>query len=90
MLLLASLARIRSNVQFDRLPRRFGYLTRVTRSVPNQVFTWKNDPLRLRPGGMGHAFSRTCGSESHMFWKKIQTYHAAASESSFHRVKRPV
>jgi hypothetical protein len=25
-----------------------------------------------------------------MFWNKIQTSHAAAGESRFHRVKRPV
>jgi len=48
------------------------FIPRVTRLVPNQVFTWMNSPLRLRQGGTDHSFSRTCGSPSHMFVKKIK------------------
>jgi hypothetical protein len=39
---------------------------------------------------MEHSFSRTFGSESQMFWKKKNTYHAAAGDSAVHWVKRPV
>jgi hypothetical protein len=45
---------------------------------------------RLRQGRTDHSFSQTCGSLSHMFVKKVKTYHAAAGASGFHLVKRPV
>jgi hypothetical protein len=45
---------------------------------------------RLRQGGIGHACSRTFGSESQIFWKKQKKYHAAAGEADVYRVKRPV
>ncbi len=36
------------------------------------------------------SFSRNFGSPSQNFVKKIKQYHAAAGESGFHLVKRPV
>jgi hypothetical protein len=36
------------------------------------------------------SFSRKFGSESQIFVKKINTYHAAAGDSAVHRVKCPV
>jgi len=34
--------------------------------------------------------SQKFGSQSQIFVKKLQTYHAAAGEAGFHLVKRPV
>jgi hypothetical protein len=65
-------------------------MTGHTRSVPHQVFIEMNVPLRRRPGGTGHPFAQTCGSQSHMFVQKINKYPAVASESSVHLVKRSI
>jgi hypothetical protein len=36
------------------------------------------------------SFSQKFGSQRQIFVKKDKTYHAAAGESGFHRMKRPV
>jgi hypothetical protein len=42
-------------------------MTRRTRSVPNQMFIWMNDPIRLRQG------ARTLPFSTKFLWKKIKS-----------------
>jgi len=38
------------------LPANWYHMTRLTRSVPKQVFIWMNAPIRLRQGGKSQIF----------------------------------
>jgi len=49
-----------------------------------------NRPDSSPAGRNGTFFFQNIWLGEQMFWKKIKTYHAAAGESGFHRVKRPV
>jgi hypothetical protein len=42
-------------------------VTGGTRSVPNQVFTWINGPMRLRRGGRFHRFEKKCCTLCNIF-----------------------
>jgi len=48
-------------------------MTRVTRSVPNQMFIWMNAPIRLRQGGRFLSFSQNICTRCKCFVKKIKT-----------------
>jgi len=58
-------------------------LTRVTQSVPNQVFAGKNGPLRLRQGGIGHLFAENVAQSATFSAKSYNMHHAAAGDSGF-------
>ena len=63
-------------------------VSRVT--VTSYAVLYGKAPFASGRAEDSRSFSRTCGSKSHMFVKKIKQYHAAAGESGCHLVKRSV
>ncbi len=63
------------------------YLQELRGWLQTQASAWTTGPIRLRQGGMGHAFSEKFGTTCQIFRKKTKKHHAAAGEIRRYRVQ---